>query len=513
MYTPEFFRRTTRCHPLGGDANDVHLTYLPQINNPLGRLKGSGWEKVFPPEIARYANTSPIPAHLLEGVYAKYLTLHGGNEPDWMEKLTPNQRRTFRFNSAIEEADLHYALPRMPYTGLGYFIEDGGFIAKVCRALNVDRLRGVGQLGRLQYPADGSFMYGQFFEHNRLSHSLDVLAIALIIALNNRLDPVLTRILETAAAGHDAMTCAYGDGAKPIDPALYDEDANFWKLLRRKAWKRLRKEYGIDEQILIDTVQGKGVLGTILDISDKLSYLSRDVDAFVRHFNPNLPYDGHREILELLAKRRYPLGMWGSVRIRDGKVFVKDAAWLGDVLKIRALMFKHLYFNPHARYLERMSGVIFAQHLIETGKLAKSTLLKLTDQELDRVIERRFGLETNPILLGQYEMTPNIRLCGSLEEAKRLELELLLPGPCITFIDSHPHGKSGTHLLVKKGRTVLPFAEACPEDAAEIDGIMNSSPTVTLFHLPVDYKTLPAPLKTLARVNRKKVFAENGYHN
>ena len=83
-------------------------------------------------------------------------------------------------------------------------------------------------------------------------------------------------------------------------------------LLHGEDWERLRDRYRVNERLLIDTVQGKGMLGALLDIADKLSYLSADVRAYVDCGRPGgwNDYPGtYEEITQVLARRKYMLGL------------------------------------------------------------------------------------------------------------------------------------------------------------------------------------------------------------
>jgi hypothetical protein len=188
-------------------------------------------------------------------------------------------------------------------------------------------------------------------------------------------------------------------------------------------------------------------------------------------------------------------------------VVFDDKEWLGDVLRLRALMFKNLYFHPGSRYLERMSGVILVRHLIDTGVIRKEHLLRIDDQDLDRILEKHFGQEVNPTIIGLYDMEPRVEICASIEGALRRERELLQSGVSVTFIDEHPPAKGGTRFLVRKDRKICSFAEACPREAEEIETIARSTPTVALYHLAVAYNDLPMPLQKVADVIRERAFS------
>ncbi len=226
MFTAKFFSETSRCHPFSG--NDI--VYLPTLEGTwetFYRLEGNcSWIREALPDLPPGAELRG--AYVIDLLRMKFEYHLGryGNEPDWTHHLSLEQRKIFRRSYAIAEAELFFCVPDVPRAGLGYFVTDDGITADITRAFGLERLRDIRQLGRLHDPVvtDASLPvgYGMLFGHNRLSHSLDVRAIALLMATNNHLAPEAIRILEVAGLTHDTLTPAYGDGTKAIDPKYFD---------------------------------------------------------------------------------------------------------------------------------------------------------------------------------------------------------------------------------------------------------------------------------------------------
>lgn len=505
MFTAKFFSETARCHPFLG--NDI--VYLPTLEGSWEtpyHLEGDcSWIREVIPDIPPGVELrGACVVDLLKMKFEAHLDQYG-KEPDWIHRLNLEQQKNFRRFYAITDAELFFCLPNVPRAGLGYFVTDEGITADITRAFDLERLRGIRQLGRLHDPiiTDAGFheSYGMLFDHNRLSHSLDVRAIALLMATNNGLTPEETRILEVAGLTHDTLTPAYGDGTKAIDPQYFDEDANYRRLFLRPQWGRVRDMYQIDETLLAATVQGDGVLGSLLDMADKLAYLSRDVDAYVCKYNPDGPLaypEDYHPIQQLVEKRPSLFGLWGAVRTIDGQMVVDDGEWLGDVLALRALMFRNLYHHPGARCLERMTGIILIKNLIKRGVLSKHSLLILDDTELDRLIERYYGVDITPLIIGSFSLEPRVEIFPTISAAKQREREVINSGVPITFIDAHPSAKAGTHFLVRSGGSIMPFADAYPQETQKIEEILATTTTVKLYYLAVRYNDLPTPLKEVA---------------
>ncbi len=514
MYTAQFFSRTTRCHPLGED-----IVYLPVTSDREAKTyyklpKQREWIKgVLPPDIfARFAHSSAI-VSFLQREYERHVQTFG-EDPEWLHNMNRCQQAEFCRCHTITEGELLFALPSVPYAGIGYIVTDSGFTHRACETFNLFRLQNIAQLGRLHDPVVVEagmtpLSYGMLFGQNRLAHSLDVRAIALLMAKNNNLDPRRTRILETAGLTHDALTPAYGDGTKSIDPSFFDEDANYRNLLCGDRWETFRRDYDIDADALVATVQGEGPLGSLLDIADKLSYLSRDVQPYIGRYSPDGPIsysDGYHEVYRFISKRKHLLGLWGTVRTKGDVVFVEDGVWLGDVLTLRAWMFRNLYHHQGSRYLERMTAVVLVRHLIDIGAITKDDLLRYDDFFLDKMIRERFGVEVNPVVADSYNANPRVEVCTTLAHAEERERELLRSGVGITFIDAHPPAKPATHLLVRKKGKILPFAEAYPHETEEIDTIIKGIPTVKVYYLDVPRDRLPWQLREVADIVRKKAL-------
>jgi len=398
---------------------------------------------------------------------------------------------------------LHAAIPRVPRAGFGYAILKDGPTEEAANVFNLWRLKGISQLAGLQKPS------GQLFHHTRFTHSLVASAIAVLMALNNKLKKPAVRALKLAGDIHDALTIAYGDRLKGSDKLL-DEDLQFPHLLKGAAQESFLGRYGVDQQLLIDIVQGRGLFAEIFAIADRLSYLANDVDAFLDQdsFFGSIYQEGYPDIQELVARRKYMFGLWSAVRVDDGKVFVEDADWLGDVLEIRALMFASVYFNPKSRPLGRLTSIFLAKHLLKTGVVSRKDLFQLTDADLDALIAGHFGSEA-PRFIDPSGERPVIETFRTPEDGERRRRELLRMGAPIVLIDEQPPTNPATGTLVRSGQNILSFQKARPTRAAKIEAILAAAPTVRLFHFPGRrYEDLPLLLREVADISRETYLAE-----
>jgi hypothetical protein len=185
-----------------------------------------------------------------------------------------NKKAARGFDKAREKEDVKSIVPQAPFAGFGYVVRDSEFLSDLAEVFNLYRLWHILQLAFLHDPVgkeDGGSLKGVSYQfpHTRYLHTIDVLAhYALIL---HRLG-IRSRTGIVAALTHDILTPAGGDTIKQIDPDLFDEDANYPLLLKDAGWPMFRDKYGIDENMLVETILNRGVLGQILDIADKSAF-------------------------------------------------------------------------------------------------------------------------------------------------------------------------------------------------------------------------------------------------
>lgn len=392
--------------------------------------------------------------------------------------------------------DFAFILGELPFAGFGYMILEGGLTEQVINSLPLWRLQSIRQLGKLFHFAPWQFenstpMY-EPFSHTRFVHSADVRALALLIAANNQLDEHSSGLLEFAALTHDICTPVCSDAVKTLDQQGFDEDLNYANILQTEKAQALLADLKISKPEAVDAVQNeRTVEGKIRDISDKLAYLARDLKALLERPWPKLR-SAFDKIIELADKRRYMLGIWETVRVRDNDVYIEDPDWLNDLLMLRALMFKNLYMSPETKFLEHFSIVVFVRCMLKEGLLTMSDLLQFSDYELEHMIRENFGGQADPTFVGtHFEMPKRIEIFNSVETALTRQRELLNSGVPLVSLDVQPAPKSGTNLLVRTGNKLDEFRKFFPKRAAEIDAVMRSIPTIKLYYTTATYKELP----------------------
>lgn len=427
-------------------------------------------------------------------------------------------RRELRRTEAINDPrhEPFAIVPFMPYTNMPYVVRAGGLTEHTIRTFRLQRLSGIRQLGYLHDPVipapAGDLMYGTDFTHTRYSHVLDVGALALLMGTNNRLASAALHTLRVAALTHDALTPAGGDTIKLIDPAAFDEDAHYGELLRNYEWSELRIRYAIDPEVLIATVQGRGALGKILDIADKISYVARDAYVYVTRYAPDGPTvypEGYADIQRLILEYPDICTLWDSVRIIDDVPVFMDADRLARFLELRVLLFRNLYYHHGARFREFLLAAVVARHLYETGTITRADLLRMTDEELNHAIDACVGIPHATMHTGALGI-PRVEKFPTPTAALQRERELLDGGTALVLMeDLTGRIKPATHLLIRRGRRApQPFREAYPEKSAHLNQLSLLEHPVRVYY--IEHEPLPgsvlAALRTL-RIRQAKTAA------
>ena len=436
--------------------------------------------------------------------FFQYKQKNEGRDPEWLSFFDTDVRKCLVFE--YETDCIHKKAPWLlsspiPYAGINtYAMESEEMFSDLSETFNLWRLSRIKQLAYKRDPfpteAGEKERYQNEFPHNRLTHSFDVLAVATLLGTNAGLSPEELKILQIAAVSHDFLTPAGGDTVKMIDPEAFDEDKNYNKIFETEEWKNFAIKYSISkeqEKKLYETVKGEGISGKLLDIADKTAYVARDIDVvlhwmvryvgFVNEKNKKILYEdknpGFPRIKKILKLDPLVCGVWDSVEIIDGRVVITNPERLARFLELRTYLFKELYHNPYSRFfldkfIERMAGYLYKNKDLEEH-LDENFFFENDDTSLDGRIGEFIG---NDLFVNFSGLNSSeIKKCESLEEANKIAKKYNDDPNTIVIIDDWQIAASPStrKFLVKKDGKVLPFNEAFPEEAKNIDGIMNST--------------------------------------
>jgi len=371
------------------------------------------------------------------------------------------------------EGSKRYIVPDIPYTGLGYEIEDE-LLLNAIREFGMQRLMYIPQLARLNDPDNNpeKVKLTDNFLHNRFVHSLDVLAIASVIGHNSNLNPREILSLQIATLTHDILTAAGGDTTKLIDRKAFDEDANYPDHLNHPDIQAFCLNHDIDQPAVLETISGEGALSDIRDLADKLAYVARDLQSFIapsEAFPEHLKDLPSREVISRMlhdgTKSPYDLfSVWENMTIKDGTLVCTKPEKLFDLLNVRALLFRDLYTNPRSRYNESLINSLLTQYLYERGIIKKEALTNpfdpgAIDQHLKNLLREWFDIESRHIWQKNYD--PTYASFDSPEVAREFEKKELKKGnPFVRFEDATKFFKPGTHFnVLAEDGTIMPYSE------------------------------------------------------
>jgi hypothetical protein len=420
-----------------------------------------------------------------------------GREPRWADRLPTLAKRHFRFSHYLGDGfDPLVIVPHIPHTGIGYTIADDGLMADAADTFRIFRLGGIRQLAFLHDPLSEGFAL--HFDHTRLCHVVDVMAIATLMATRNRIPRADWRALRVAALTHDVLTPAGGDTTKSVDWKAFDEDAHYPEAFERFAAGPFLRRQRLSAGQLASIVRNEGVLGRLLDIADKIAYVGRDAWNYVHRIHlirkeRSEEPSAYRRIEAILNAHPMVCGVWDSVVVADGQVFVRDGERLGDFLELRARLFRDLYFNPEARFLEHTLASIIIRDLYESGRLTRDRLLTMVDGELEglfsEVLEVYFAGKSLIVTDSDHA---RVETFASQAAAERREDELEATGDYVVMNETFVGATSpGTKILVLKDGHIQPFSEAYPEKTEALLEIVRNDRPYRLYYFPVDQCRAP----------------------
>lgn len=527
--TEKYLTEMTRCLRIGDvvispvafdyfDESIMRSIYDWIWKKDLLSLVGIEVEKV-PPKNATRSHIRHIlgkirEAYILEKIMFK-------KDPPWFKKA-PRDLKLACANWEVDNplTDLTIYGKSLEFTGIRKFsIADEELAWEVDGRLGIfRRLIPRAQLANLTDPvyhfAEAARAYPLPFTHSRYEHTHLVYLFLCLIMFNNRcyLSRYQRKHGRVAALLHDFQTPAGGDGTKIIDPVAFDEELSLEEFLEGYDWEILRRRFGLSKRLIIDIVRGRGILGILLDIADKIAYISRDLSEYLDRYNPNGPSgysESCSEIWVFADSHPKLCTLWDTVNLTNGKVFFEDAERLYNFSKMHALLSKNFYHNPASRPFEAIVSNPALKYLYVNGKIKREKIIAMPDFEYQWLIENFLGI---PCVMGSPHALGKLHFetFASSEEARRREIELLAESGTLTVIeDLTGKIKPATYfnVLDKKGG-IAPFSQIYPDKAEEISGIIKRDKPVCLY-VARDTAIKPEVLENLRNFRKKELLRED----
>jgi hypothetical protein len=412
------------------------------------------------------------------------------------------------------EAITHYPY-ELPFSDLIGRIQEGDLMWGAYKALPLARLAGIKQLSFLTFVRpDSQKQLSTGFDHDRLGHSVPVGKIMEVVLRRNpnpdKSAAEFEHIIEaavTAGLAHDMGTVGGGEALKKIDPENLDEETHWKDVLDKKA-KRFLKSRGITIGQLDKMIHNEGLLGQVLDIADRISYVMLDFDQLLRVESTEAAieragqgdYEGAERAQTLNAD--FNLGsIYRDIDIdwETQQVYFKDPTRLGKFLSLRAFLTANLYKHPISLARDYMVGEVirpyyFADELKRGTMLTPSRLRRMTDDDVLDFIARQPGGFTGSLfqtLRWQRDDYGSImnwspdgyEMFNLEEEARQRQRELNMGGNVLLsgIVESKRFNTATNYLVKNDEGEIVPFGDCEPGWAASIEAMADSTEGFLLF--------------------------------
>ena len=241
-----------------------------------------------------------------------------------------------------------------------------------------NRLHSIKQLGTV-----GSSLIHACQDQDRSYHSYVAAIMIDIILTRNNFSKKERQLGIASALYHDISILPYSDQGKLLKPGKYEEESLLEYFINNspEIQERLKK-YNIKVKSLVETIQGKGIIGKLLNSkegidADNLSYLA--IDQFCTCTAP--PF----EDMDYLKQKKI-FEQYKNIRFSDGEWVFEDLNGLLDLLKFRALMYSRIYMNPFNRAKEA-----FLIRRLKGENIPLDEVIRWGDYQFDNWFRNKFG--------------------------------------------------------------------------------------------------------------------------
>lgn len=409
-----------------------------------------------------------------------------------------------------QDRDFNIFLPYSDFTA--EWVNEDENLSKASSAFPLWRLSGVSCLGFLiNIGADENFdnNFVEPFNHTRVNHSLVVARLMEKILRRNKVSEQDINIAGAAGTLHDIATPGGGDAVKTVDNKNLDEEDFWWEVIDEKGWKYLDGIGATKEQI-DDIVHNKGLLGKVLDVSDRITYVMQDLGGFMSN-GVWAPVDapglrGYNMELQKLLYQDSAIGdIYKTVRIEKelDQVYFSDPEKLRKFLEIRAILHKDIYLNWASQGRDMLVAELLRPYYSETpleGKITPHDLRRMSDEQLLNFLSQQYGVDKwgDGFNLRRYleKFRPSVETFPTLTEAKEREEELRKNKRLVVLGTKHvrPFNAGTSYLVMDEHGDIVPFKKHDPVCAQRLDGIAASTENNFVFYEEAS-KNFPRPHK------------------
>jgi len=381
----------------------------------------------------------------------------------------------------------------MDFADLGGSIFEKEYVYEAIQRFPTWRLRGIKALGFLTMPvSDPDRQIGFNYRHDRELHIINTARVMEFAMRNNDFPEELIRIGVTAAILHDIAIPAGGDPTIFVDKNNLNEEEWWWEVIDEEGWKYI-EEIGSSREEMHAIINNEGLLGQLLDISDRIAYVIVDMSQ-------NTYYPDFKTILNADPK----LGnLYKDIVIdRDAeRIHISNPRRLGAFLLARARLHQKVYFDPRSMGRDVFFASLFRPFYSPDGsdreKLFPSMLRRMTDEELIRYLTDNIPNYRNLIKTG---IEDPIDFSHALErwypkewekfqtlEEGEVRAEEIRQDPSLELIGIKivRDVNTAVGLLVEDGNgNIITFQEYDPKWTALIQETANSRKGIYVFYNP-----------------------------
>lgn len=390
-----------------------------------------------------------------------------------------------------------------PLANIRFRVDPRGLVRETIDALCLMRLAGIRQLQFL------TFMNGRInrrplppphlFSHTRFEHSLCCAAHMGLITHRVGMEDSLAKNAVLTALVHDAATTACGDAMKNIQPdqeELFSEDFHVGLVFKRhrEAWRGLVRRRGLPfstEREITDGVQGRGLVGALMEVADTSSYLALDLKQLEHELSRRLGHAWLKECPPAYAEifalaNRGACRLWETVSVENDVAVIDDTNRLEDFLRLRALLWKHLYNDFDAKFIEALMTEVIFPDLFDQGLLNRELVFDWDDLPVLNLADRLIGVRDGHADLRMFGEPPErfsfANWTDALEEEERCAKEGLT---LIRDFRELKVSSKADRYCVRASEGVRTFEKACTEHAAAVKEILDyGKRPIQLYFVP-----------------------------
>ena len=290
-----------------------------------------------------------------------------------------------RSNEVIQGTEGGALFTSIPFSDRSALYAESEPMTVAVRALDIDRLMHIRQLG-LKHLATAPDREDMSFYRNptgtRYEHSLTAALGAVDIATYLGFSGSDISKLRIAALLHDRKMPALGDATQMVDKPNLDEE-KFWdEDLPDKAWEYMASQGATHDEIHA-IINNEGPLGQILNIADRISYVTGDLQDLNRP-----PLDSKLgNIYKELA-----------VDPASGEIHFINHKRLRQFLLERAWLFGMFYLDDPGQAKDfavaSMVSEFYDPQSSENDSLTPRRLRQMTDENLIQFLAQKFGIKS-----------------------------------------------------------------------------------------------------------------------